>query len=368
MYCKPAVDFFLGSLSPSGFTGWFREAAADPAVTAYLIKAGPGCGKSTFMRRLAVADAAHPARRGADRIERIHCSSDPDSLDGVLFTDVGALLLDATAPHTLDCKYPGAAERVVSLYPTLDNGYLAAHRDAVLRLGQRNGALLRQAGAQFALACGVLAQRRTLAAQAVDSEKMQRFGRYLANKTMPVRRRAEIKGPGRQSHRLLSAPAPQGLTVYRDTVVLLADTVYALQDPCGVAAPLLAQLAAHARRSGYDAILCHCPTDQTRLDHLFIPELRLAFVTSNAWHPMDFAGQKNLHMRRFMDAAAVKAMQADLNAQRRTANALLARTCALQARAKAVHDELEKYYITAADFGAVEAVRLALEKELFACQ
>lgn len=363
MYCKPVVDFFLGSLSPSGFTGWFAEAAADPAVTTYLVKAGPGCGKSTLMRRLADADAARPSARGVQHIERIHCSSDPDSLDGALLTDAGALFLDATAPHTIDCKYPGAAERVISLYDALDNGYLAAHSAAVLAAGRRNGALLRQAGAQFALACGVLVQRRALAAQALDTEKMRRFGRYLADKTMPARRHVQ---PGRQVHRLLSAPTPRGLVVYRESVTALADTVYAMQDPYGVAAPLLRDLAGHARANGYGAILCHCPTDQARLDHLLIPALRLAFVTANPWHPMDLPGQKNLHMRRFLDAAALKAMRGDLNAARRTAGALLDRTCALQARAKAVHDELEKYYIAAADFNAVEAVRLRLEKELFA--
>lgn len=363
MYCKPVVDFFLGALSPSGFTGWFAEAAADPAVTTYLVKAGPGCGKSTLMRRLAEADAAHFSARGTQRIERIHCSSDPDSLDGVLLTDASALFLDATAPHTVDCKYPGAAERVVSLYDALDNGYLAAHSAAVLAAGRHNGDFLKQAGAQLALACGVLTQRRALAAQALDSDKMRRFGRYLANKTMPTRRHVQ---PGKQTHRLLSAPTPQGLVVYRETVTALADTVYAMQDPYGVAAPLLSALAGHARANGYGAILCHCPTDQTRLDHLLIPELRLAFVTSNPWHPLDLPGQKSLHMRRFLDAAALKAMRPELNAARRTAGALLARTCALQAKAKAVHDELEKYYVAAADFDAVEAVQRRLEKELFA--
>ncbi len=363
MRCKPVVDFFLGALSPSGFTGWFAEAAAAPGVQTYLIKAGPGCGKSTFMRRLAVADAMRPTERGKEHIERIHCSSDPDSLDGVLMTDVGALFLDATAPHTLDCKYPGAAERVVSLYAMLDNACLAAHRSAILAAGEKNAALLRQAGAHFALACGLLAQRRAMAAETLDTARLQRFGRYLAARTMPAKKGVR---PGAQAHRLLSAPTPQGLTVFYDTVPALADTVYALQDPYGAAAPLLlAQLAEHARQNGYDAILCHCPTDQTKLDHLLLPGLGVAFVTANAWHPMAYPGQKNLRLRRFLRADALKACRAALACQKRGVDALLRQTCALQARAKAVHDELETYYIAAADFAAVEAARQAMERELF---
>ena len=66
----PVADIFLGALSPAGSTGWFAEAAAEAGQT-YLIKAGPGCGKSTLMRRLLEADTA-PA---GGYNERIHCSS-----------------------------------------------------------------------------------------------------------------------------------------------------------------------------------------------------------------------------------------------------------------------------------------------------
>ena len=38
----PVVDFFLGALSPSGFSGWFAQAAAEPGARPWLIKAGPG--------------------------------------------------------------------------------------------------------------------------------------------------------------------------------------------------------------------------------------------------------------------------------------------------------------------------------------
>ena len=114
----PVLDFFLGALSPSGFSGWFAQAAAEPGARPRLIKAGPGCGKSTFMRRM--GERAASCAPAGSVIEQLHCSSDADSLDGVRLPD-GTLYLDATAPHTLDCKYPGAAERVVSFYDTLDN-------------------------------------------------------------------------------------------------------------------------------------------------------------------------------------------------------------------------------------------------------
>lgn len=364
MQCKPVFDFFLGALAPGGFTGWFAEAAACPGQTPWLIKAGPGCGKSTLMRRLLERDATNCLRDGSFA-ERLHCSSDPASLDGVRLSDAGALVLDATAPHTLDCVYPGVNERVISLYDTLNNDFLYQHRDEIRLLGRRHAWLMRQGTAHWALACAVLNRRRTLAAEMLDREKLDAFTRRLARRTMP--HRPAVK-PGRQEHRLLSAPTPEGLTIFYDTIPQLAHrTLYAIQDPRGMLSGImLEQLAEYARHNGYDAYLCHCATDQReRLDHLFIPSLGLGFVTSNPWHPMQFASQRNIHASRFASASP-NAAQRRLSAyHKRLADGLITRTCAAQSAAKSVHDALESYYVRAADFSAVDAVRQCVEAELF---
>lgn len=364
MQCKPVLDFFLGALSPSGFTGWFAQAAADPKITPWLIKAGPGCGKSTLMRRLLEQDAAQCQRTGS-WIERIHCSSDPDSLDGVRLSDTGALVLDATAPHTLDCKFPDASERLIPLYDALDHAFLVRHRGEILQIGRDHARLMQMASAHWALACAVLLRRRVLAGDLVDEKKRAAFTARLAARTMPVRRGAV---PGQQHHRLLSAPTPQGLTVYRETVRQLAwKTLYAVHDPYGaVSSRMMAQLAEHARQNGYDAYVCHCASDQQgKIDHLFVPALGLGFVTSNPWHPMEFAGQKNIHATRFTAASPAPLQRRLLAYHKKLAFDLLEKTCKTQEAAKSLHDALERYYVQASDFQAVDRIRARVEQELF---
>ena len=96
--------FFLGANSSQGFVSFFSNATSDPAIAHnYVFKGGPGCGKSTAMRR--VVDEA--AQRGLRR-EIIYCSSDPGSLDGALFPTIGAAVYDGTAPHTIELAFPGA--------------------------------------------------------------------------------------------------------------------------------------------------------------------------------------------------------------------------------------------------------------------
>ena len=73
-------DFFLGATTPAGFKGYFEPLRREPGMQMLLIKSGPGCGKSTLMKHL-----AQTAEQQGQRIEKIHCASDPDSLDGVIF-------------------------------------------------------------------------------------------------------------------------------------------------------------------------------------------------------------------------------------------------------------------------------------------
>ena len=130
---RDSIDFFLGATTPAGFKGYFEPLRHEPGMQMYLIKSGPGCGKSTLMKRLARA-----AEQRGELTQRIHCASDPDSLDGVVFLGQRAAIVDATAPHVMEPDAPGAEEQVVSLYHTLDADALHAHADEVKRLIEAN--------------------------------------------------------------------------------------------------------------------------------------------------------------------------------------------------------------------------------------
>ncbi len=52
--------------------------------------------------------------RGYD-IDLYHCPSDPSSLDGLVIKKLGVVLMDATAPHTMDPKLPGALDEIINL-------------------------------------------------------------------------------------------------------------------------------------------------------------------------------------------------------------------------------------------------------------
>ncbi|MBR5869419.1 MAG: hypothetical protein IKZ09_00145, partial [Clostridia bacterium] len=101
----------------------------------YIIKGGPGTGKSSFMKRT----AEYAEKRGL-HVERCYCSSDTRSLDGIRIPAIGVAMLDGTAPHTVDAVLPGAVEEIINLGMFFDTGMLGGKRDAIRALQEENTA------------------------------------------------------------------------------------------------------------------------------------------------------------------------------------------------------------------------------------
>lgn len=340
------VDFFLGALSPKGFKGYFPQLAAMPGMRLYLIQSGPGCGKSTFMRRLA---NAAPWDRAL-----VHCSSDPDSLDGVIFPGQNIAFVDATAPHIVNPAAPGAGEQVVSLYHTLDAEKLQRDQQAVFELFRQCACQQDRAARCLAAAAALLADRRRAAACCTDFDRAALLAERLSRRYLPER-----KGRPSERIRLISAVTPKGIVVYRDTIRTLADRqIVILQDEYGAVSRLvLENLREAALRKGHSIISCPCPlSPEDKLDHLILPDLGLAFVTENSWHLMPFAGARRIRCRRFADSALLAGCRVRLGFDRRAARSLIEETSTAQREAKQNHDRLESYYKAAVDFAEVEKV------------
>ena len=89
--------YFLGANTGAGYCSFFSHFLRQPGRCVHILKGGPGCGKSTFLRR--VGERAH--QLGLHTVY-LHCSGDPGSLDGVFFPETNTGYLDGTAPHVCD--------------------------------------------------------------------------------------------------------------------------------------------------------------------------------------------------------------------------------------------------------------------------
>lgn len=123
------TKYFAAANSYNGFISYFDEIFSPLTYDRlYILKGGPGCGKSSFMKKV----AARYKSFGCG-IEEIYCSSDPNSLDGVIISrkNKSIAIIDGTAPHERDTKIPGAADELIDLSQGWDKRFLIAQRQDI---------------------------------------------------------------------------------------------------------------------------------------------------------------------------------------------------------------------------------------------
>lgn len=104
--------FFGAANGFDGFRSGFGDIFSPRKMNKiFIIKGGPGTGKSTLMKKI---------RKNYENIADITtilCSSDPDSLDGIIIEKSGVkvAVVDGTSPHVVEPEFPGAVEEIVNL-------------------------------------------------------------------------------------------------------------------------------------------------------------------------------------------------------------------------------------------------------------
>ena len=344
------VRFFLGANTPGGFVGYIDDLYdAKDGWQAYIIKSGPGTGKSSLMR--AVLDKLTDLGQEA---EVICCSSDPNSLDGVLFPAMKMCILDGTAPHVIEPSYWGAVEQIIPLASCMDTALLHRQAPAVIAATDANKAMHARCRKFLGAAASLIGDSTRIAAECTDEAKAVRCAaRIAAREFGPL-----SETPGREKRRFLSAVTPDGLITFHETLQALCPRIYAVEDDYGAASRLFfTELRQRALAAGLDIITCACPlAPYDKIEHLLVPSLGLGFTTSNPWHKADFPVYRRIHAARFTDAEKLRLKRQLLSFNRRAARELLGEAVAISAEAKALHDQLEGYYTGAMDFAAVDAV------------
>lgn len=325
------IHYFAGANTARGFTSCFDSILPRAQQKRmFYIKGGPGVGKSTLMKRF-----AHLAQEKGMEVEVFHCSSDPDSLDGVSIPSLGIGLMDGTAPHVYDPAVPGARDTLISLGDFLDEKALAPHAGEIAEIQ-------RQISARFAGCYRYLAAAEQVLSAAPAAEENAAKVRETAEewaKRLPLR-----GGTGTVRRLFASAHTPKGLVDVTDLSCF--ERRVTVDVPFGAhGTGLLGRIADKAVERGLDVVLLLDPLIPERIAHAVIPAHGLAFCTgrktarsSGEWLEADA----------LFDASKVP--ERDQGFDRNACGLLFERAHEQLAQAKKLHDELERFYIRGMDF------------------
>ena len=345
MQAKASIRYFLGANSPQGFYSLYDQ-LIDPkqAERIYILKGGAGCGKSTLMRRV-----GQKAEEMGEVVEYIHCSADPDSLDGILLPARKSAIVDGTSPHIIEPQYPGIVEHYVNIGSCYNEDTLKDIRQPIIDCMSGYKDCYKRAYHCLSAAAEIGEDiRSTLLTTAFEEKAAKRAKGILSR---------EIKksgsGTGQVTKRFLRAVTHRGILCYYTTAETLCKRLYVLEDNYALSHLLLAPLLSGATAAGYDVIACPSPMAPDRLEHLLIPQLSLAFVSAPSGLVWEKRPYRRIHVDAMADADLLHRNKARLRFARKVSSALIGEAADSLGQAKTMHDGLEALYNPHVDFGRV---------------
>lgn len=337
---QTARHYFPGGNTPMGFYSFYHQ-ILDPSSLGKLavIKGGPGTGKSTFMKQL-----GEELEQRGETPTYLHCSSDPLSLDGLWLEQYNTAIIDGTAPHVIDPRYPGATDILLNFCDCIDESRMANEKESVAqRNAQTSDAF--SAGYQYLKAAGVLgdAMQKESRKQLL-SDEVQRFVKDF------VKRLNGYPTNGKERTRFLSAISPAGFRNFQKE--LFADRfVVMLRSETGDAASAVLQgVVDAARLRQADMEIYVCPMKPDAPEHLIFPEANLVLTVANGYHTYDTPDE----VFWFSDFCRG---ECDHSAQRIRYRNLLLSAVGEFSKAKAFHDYLEKIYLPYVDFPKIQTFK-----------
>ncbi len=340
-------EYFPGANTPTGFYSYYDNILKSrEASRIVILKGGPGTGKSSFMKRV----AKHLVMSGHET-ELLHCSSDPDSLDGVCARDIGFLILDGTSPHIVDPKVPGAVDEIINLGICWDKEKIIKNKTSIIDTSEQISKSFQKAYDCLAGAKNIQNHISRDISHLTHNDEVEDVVDKI-RKTYCVYNKSNLRGFERKA--FLSAITHLGKKGYVDTFIQNASHTYRIKSNSVVSSALLEKLKELFILHGYEARVFYCPmSPDDKPEHLYVPAFNIFFTTETC---PDTSTNFDKVNETEIKIGSVAKMSSSLCDDTELYNTLI--KCAIKdlAYAKKLHDELEKYYIPYMDFGKVQNI------------
>ena len=330
--------YFASMNTSNGFCSYFNEIFSPERLDAiYIIKGGSGTGKSTMMKCI-----GERFEKDGFETELFYCSSDKDSLDGIII-DKRVAVLDGTAPHTTDPKYPGAVEEIVNLSGCWDTERLKESKKEIINLvGMKNASYSK--GYSFLSAAGKLSfEIEKISSEKIKTEKMQQaIHRFF--------KQGGYKGKGNKMNvRLTSVICAEG-RVRLHSFEEESDKICLVTNTHGCEGIFFKEFLDVSKAYNLDRIISYDPVRPDEINAIYFPEIKLCAVTAEGDEDVYDEKYKVFNLERFIDRDVLCENRAKLRFANKCLNSLIEGAVDTFADAKKYHEKIEEIYTSCVNF------------------
>jgi hypothetical protein len=353
------MNYFAGGNTAKGFYSLY-DSNLKGLERLFILKGGPGSGKSTIMKKI--------GQEWLDKdydIEYLHCSSDNDSIDGVIIPALKIGIVDGTAPHVIEPKAPGAIEEYVNLGAAWDSQQLASERAAIIKLTNARSKSFEKAYTLFAEALKIHDEWEDIYKSNIDFAKLNGLTNKLIEsfyRDIVLNKKSDVR------HRFLGAATPTGAVDFIPNITEGIQKRYFLKGrPGSGKSTMLKKIAKAAEQRGFDVEIYHCGFDPHSLDMVIVREVGIAIFDSTSPHEYfpSCGGDEIIDIYKTAILPGTDEIYADqlkdVSTRYRTK---MNEATANLAKAKELHDELEKIYVKAMDFTAIDDIQKDINEQI----
>lgn len=329
-------EYFAAANTGAGFVSYFDELFfCDSIKHRYIIKGGPGTGKSSLMRRI-----AEQARAVGRNVKLFYCSSDTSSLDGVVI-DGKTAIFDGTSPHSYDTALPGACDELINLGAFWNTEGLVDSADTLKEYSHAKKAAYSNAYGYLKASAVIGEVLEKVVGECVLREKLISAVERFCDKNI-----GDVgNNGGTLCHRQVSAFGVHG-EVHLPTLYDLAARRFEINDYYGVSSLYMKELTKCVLGRGYSVYASYDPTKADSPSEIYLPDVGVYVCACQT----EREGMARINMKRFVDATKIADVRRYYRGACHARETLVCLAKQQLSVAGDMHARMERIYVSNMDF------------------
>lgn len=364
IYEEIKEHYFAAANSSDGFVGYFDEIFRNEENNRiFILKGGPGVGKSTFMKKV-----CERATQLGKTCECFHCSSDPDSLDGVAIKDMNVCVIDGTSPHTFEARLAGAREIIIDLGRAWDIVKLSKDSSLISQISQKKSSHYKDCYKYLYCKRVMDDLNSNLVSPYILFDKMKKSCDRLSRELFKNSRK---ENDVTRKIRLTSAISTKGFVRFSSFEDMAEFCVF-LKEPFEnfpVCPLFLAHLLNNASKMGISALVSFSPFAKNKIDALYFPQIKIcvSMYRDELAERCDRTQRrcKIVNCARFIDAKSFSRLKSLRKFYSRLSRTMLSLALESLSNAGKMHEKLEEIYAKSTDYEIVAQISEEYLEKIF---